>query len=105
MPRKKKVDARMNEAEELELMCQGTGWAIARRMFMEKLAELGDIMSFNEEVDGNKLAIELAAKQLAINSMIAWLKSIDTQISNQRAYREAMSAAYNPVSHIQIEEE
>ena len=93
MPRKKqdiKTAEKLDEADELELMCRGRGWIVAKGMLMQEIMNLGDIMAF-KETDPTKLSVELAARQMAIEILWSWIRKIDSAIKTKNAYQETFN--------------
>ncbi|MCK9370772.1 hypothetical protein M0R04_12755 [Candidatus Dojkabacteria bacterium] len=69
----------ITEGEELKQMVNSEGWRIARQKLGAKVASLSDILLI-EDVDPNKLMLQLAANQQAIKILITWLKEIEGEV-------------------------
>jgi hypothetical protein len=77
----------LDDASELELMCRGRGWAVAKEMLTKDIMEVADILELKEQ-DPTKLMAELGARQIAVKILWGWLRKIDSTIISKNAYEE-----------------
>jgi hypothetical protein len=82
-----KTNEQLNKADELELMCRGNGWRIAKEMLMKKIIELNDISTI-DITNVTNLQAEVAGRNMAIATLFTWINEIDTTIKNKNAYTE-----------------
>lgn len=88
--KKTEEERQLSQVEELELMCKSNGWMIAREMIISKIADLGNILTLDNP-DMNKLSIEIGARQLAVQTLLEFLKGIDAAIKTKNSYQNTFN--------------
>ena len=64
------------------------GWKIVRRRFTEMTLALGDIFGFRE-ADPAKLLHEIAARQMAIELVMNWIRDVEGSARQHQTNSEA----------------
>ena len=79
----------LSDADYLREMTGTEGWRIAKKRFFDKINELSDILSF-DNLDPQKLMLQIASHQQAIKQMIDWLGSIEGDVAQEKNYNEIL---------------
>jgi hypothetical protein len=77
----------LSEGDELELLVIGRAWAIVRQRLTDKILDISDIFSLDNQ-DINKLAMELGARQIASEILWNWLRDIEGDAIRNKTNKE-----------------
>ena len=69
----KQIEKILTDGEEIVNLVNSRGWAIVENKLLDKIIELGDIMSFDDTKD---LTVRIAASQEATKLLIEWLEDV-----------------------------
>jgi hypothetical protein len=79
----------LSESEELSSMLKSRGWAVAKRMLLDRMADMGSLLNL-EERDPVRLFQLVGAKQEAIKMVIEWINSLDNSVSWAEEYKKGI---------------
>lgn len=74
----------LSEGDQLKYLTEQSGWGIVKRKLMDKIMDLGSVLGL-DSTDPHKLAIEIAARQLATKILIDWFGEIEGKVDQHKA--------------------
>ena len=72
------------EQEKYKQLVDSDGWAEARKLLLDKLAEMTSVMNI-ETTNPEEILVEIGARQLARNVMLEWIQEVEGTAAQYKA--------------------
>jgi len=87
----RETNALVQRNNDLADMVKSAGWSIAKGMMMDRIAELGNILTISKEIqDSAILSLELRARQNAVQTLLSFLRDVEGQVELHKTQEEIM---------------
>lgn len=89
----------LHNGEELKMLVESDGWAIARKKLLDMISEVDSLTNFEREKKTNEeIVSEMGARQIAVEILMNWLRDIEGSVvqykTNAEALKENKSESY-----------
>jgi len=92
----------LKDGDHLEDLVKHPGWDIAKRKLTEKILSVGNIMTISKS---DSALEELAARQIAIETIFGWLNDIEGTVTQHKSHREQFSVLQREDYLIRLEKQ
>jgi len=79
----------LEDGEELKNLVEGRGWGIAKERFNNLMLDIGNIFDI-KGADPQAITIQIAARQIAIETLTGWIRDIEGSVSQYKSNAEMM---------------
>lgn len=97
MENNKEVNKALADGEKINHLVQSDGWGLVKKKLIDEVMGLNDILTITEK-DPQKLIMEIGARQIAIKTLLDWLRDVEGDAmkykNNSEIFRKHVEEEY-----------